>query len=206
MSPKEYIKWYARSALGIGAGFAGLSLALALAATGANIWLALLAAPATAAAVGAGAFFSGWGPKAALAARDAARTRSEGEKLARAEAVRDKLARIRLGEGPAAKAAALVALAAGEYIEAGKREAKYDPLADAALEEALEIADIFLKEKDEAATEKRFGLEDKDPFVDAEARVAAALKAKAALIRERRIQIDGGLPASGKMAVREEVE
>jgi hypothetical protein len=36
--------------------------------------------------------------------------------------------------------------------------------------------------------------------------VASALKDKAAALRERRIQIDGGLPAASRMAVREEIE
>jgi len=45
-----------------------------------------------------------------------------------------------------------------------------------------------------------------DPFADAEARFAAALREKAALLRERRVQIDGGLSAQGSMSVMEEIE
>ena len=103
-------------------------------------------------------------------------------------------------------AARLVVLAAGEYIDACRREGSDDPLADAAIAEALEVVGLFLKEKDEAATERRFGLGDADPFPDTEKRVAAALKEKAATLRERRIQIDGGLPPASRMAVREEIE
>lgn len=206
MLPKDYLKWYARSPLGIGSGFAGLAAALAGLAGGFPAGFALLMGSAIVISAGLIFLLVGAGPKSAIAARDAALGRDRAKKLSHAAASREKLARIRIAEGPAADAVRLVALAAGEYLDACGREGKDDPLADAALDEALDIVDIFQKEKDEAATEKRFGLEDADPFADAESRVAAALREKAGLLRERRIQIDGGLPASGRMSVREEIE
>jgi hypothetical protein len=78
-------------------------------------------------------------------------------------------------------------------------------LAAEALSEAIELLDIHLKEKDEAATERRFGLKDADPFAEGESRIVAALTEKAAVLRERRIQIDGGLAAAGLMAVKEDL-
>ena len=206
MLPKDYLKWYARSSLGIGSGFAGLAAALAGLAGGIPAGFTLLAGSAIVVLIGLASLLVGAGPKSAIAARDAALGRERAKKLSHAGASREKLARIRIAEGPAADAVRLVALAAGEYLDACGREGKDDPIADAALDEALDIVNIFQKEKDEAATEKRFGLEDADPFTDAESRVAAALREKAGLLRERRIQIDGGLPASGRMSVREEIE
>lgn len=206
MLPKDYLKWYSRSALGIGGGFAGIAGLAAGFAVGLPAGIAILAGFGVAAVVGLIALFSGLGPKAALAAQDSALARERARKLLLAEESREKLVRMRIPEGRAAEAVALVALAGGEYLDACKREGTDDPIADAALAEAVEIVDIFLKEKNEAATEKRFGQEDKDPFADAENRVVAALKDKAGLLRERRIQIDGGLPAAGRMSVREEIE
>ena len=206
MPPQDYLKWYARSPLGIGSCFAGLAVALASGVAGLPAGLVLAAGSAIVALTGIVALFSGLGPRSAIAAMEASMAREKAEKLARAEAVREKLGRMRIGEGKAAEAIHLVVLAAGEYLEACKRESADDPLADAALDEALDIVDIFLKEKDETATEKRFGLKDEDPFAEAEERVVAALKEKASILRERRIQIDGGLPAAGRMAVREEIE
>lgn len=206
MLANDYLKWYARSALGIGSLFVGIIAAIAMAAAGLPSGLAVLGVPAIVALIGSVALAAGWGPKSAIAAQDAAEARERDEKLKLAGEARGKLARLRLGEGEAAAALSLVVLAGGEYLEACKREGRQDPLAGAALEEALEIVNIFLKEKDEAATEKRFGLDNKDPFANAEARVAASLREKAALLRERRVQIDGGLSAQGRMSVMEEIE
>ena len=206
MVPKDYAKWFIRSPLGIGSGFVGLAGILAGVVIGLPAALSLLAGAAIVAAASLAALFTGIGPKSALAAQDAALARDRANRLSRAEAEMEKLARMRIGEGPAAEAVRLVVLASGEYLDACRREGTEDPIADAALDDAVDIIDIFLKEKNEAATEKRFNLEDKDPFADAEARVVAALKEKALLLRERRIQIDGGLSASGRMSVREEIE
>ena len=206
MLPKDYLKWYVRSPLGIGSGFAGLAAAVTAGVAGLPAGIALVAGSAIVALTGIVALLSGLGPRSAVAAMNAAIAQDRAMKLSRAEAVRERLGRMRIGEGKAAEAVHLVVLASGEYLEACKREAAEDPLADAALNEALDIVDIFLKEKDETATEKRFGLKDVDPFADAEDRVVAALMEKASILRERRIQIDGGLPAAGRMAVREEIE
>jgi hypothetical protein len=104
-----------------------------------------------------------------------------------------------------ADALQLVLFASGEYLEACVREKRHDPLAADALSEAIELLDIYLKEEDEEATERRFGLKDADSFADAESRIVAALSEKAALLRERRIQIDGGLSAADRMAVKEDL-
>ncbi len=206
MLAKDYLKWYARSPLGIGSGFAGLIAMIAIVSAGVPAAMGILAVPAIVALVGLTALVSGWGPKSAIAALDAAEAREREGKLKLAAGTREKLARLRLGEGEAGAALSLVVLASGEYLEACKKEGRQDPLAEAALNEAVDIVNIFLKEKDEAATEKRFGLDDKDPFADAEARVAAALREKASILRERRIQIDGGLSARDRMSVMEEIE
>jgi len=206
MPIKDYLKWYARSPLGIGSLFAGLFAALGTAGAGLSPLLAAAMGLGLVAAAGGAALLSGWGPRQVLAARDAGIARARRAKLETVEKSRQNLARMRIADAAVAEAAQLVILAAGEYLEACKYELSDDPVADAALDDAAEIVDIFLKEMDEAATEKRFGLKDSDPFIDARDRVIAALKEKAALLRERRIQIDGGLPASGRMSVREEIE
>lgn len=206
MPAKDYLKWYARSPLGIGSLFAGLFTALGTAGAGLPMLFAAISGVAIVALTGGAALLSGWGPRQALAARDAGIARARREKLGTAEKARQNLARLRIADVAAAEAVQLVVLAAGEYLDACRKESSDDPVADAALDDAVDIVDIFLKELDEASTEKRFGLKDSDPFADARNRVVAALREKAALLRERRIQIDGGLSASGRMSVREEIE
>jgi len=170
-----YLRWYFRSTLGA-----------------ANLLVA-------------GALVGGFGARAAAAARQAQADKVNAERIASTRALRDKLARLRLSPGPVADARQLVLLSSGEYLEACAREKRHDPLAAEALSEAIELLDIHLKEKDEVATERRFGLKDADPFAEGESRIVAALTEKAAVLRERRIQIDGGLAAAGLMAVKEDL-
>jgi hypothetical protein len=205
MGFSEYLRWYFRSTLGAVNLFAaggGLAGGLLL---GLSLPLAAAAAAGLGLVLGAGALLGGLGPKAAAAARQARIDKDNAERLASTKALRDKLARLRLGPGPVADALQLVLLSSGEYLEACVREKKQDPLAAEALSEAIELLDIYLKEKDEAATERRFGLEDADPFADSESRIVAALAEKASVLRERRIQVDGGLAAAGLMAVKEDL-
>lgn len=206
MQLKDYAKWYLRSPLGIGGIFAGALGAAALLIAGVSPFWALPAGLALAALSGGLALVFGLGPKQAVAEREGAMALANRERIAQTLRTREALACTRIADEKVAAAVQLVVLTAGEYIEACKKESSDDPIADAALADAKEIVDIFLKEKDEASTEKRFGLEDQDPFADARERVVAALKEKALVLRERRIQIDGGLSAADKMSVREEIE
>lgn len=202
----EYAKWYLRSPLGIGGVFAGIACAAGLMLASVPALVALPAGIALAAAIGGIAFAAGAGPRLAVAARDADDARTAAGKIARAEAARDTLARMRIADPEVSMAVQLVAQAAGAYIEACRKEKTRDPLADAAIDEAREIVDIYLREKDEDSTEKRFGLEDEDAFPDAKRRVISALREKALLLRERRIQIDGGLPPKDQLSIREDLK
>ena len=205
MGFSEYLRWYFRSTLGavnlLAAG-AGLVGGLLL---GLSLPLAAAAAAGLGVIMGAGALLGGPGARAAAAARQTRIDKASAERIAATKTLRDKLARLRLSPGPVADALQLVLLSSGEYLEACIREKKHDPLATDALSEAIELLDIYLKEKDEAATERRFGLKDADPFADSESRIVAALSEKASVLRERRIQIDGGLAAAGLMAVKEDL-
>ncbi|MCX7026710.1 MAG: hypothetical protein NT061_04285 [Spirochaetes bacterium] len=206
MQGKDYLRWYARSPLGIGSLFGGLGGCIVLAAVGFPLVLSLLAGLGIIAAFSLVGLFTGLGPRQVVSALDAGKDAEGHRRLAEASAVRERIARLRIADPKVSEAAGLAILAAGEYLEAGRKESKDDPLADAALGDCLDIVDIYLKEVDEASVEKRYRLEDADPFVQARQRTVAALREKAAFLRERRIQIDGGLPAVDRMEIREELK
>ncbi|HWP69231.1 MAG TPA: hypothetical protein VN437_08010, partial [Rectinemataceae bacterium] len=71
MPAKDYLKWYARSPLGIGSVFAGFFAALGTAGAGLSALLAVVSGLALVTVAGGAALLSGWGPRQALAARDA---------------------------------------------------------------------------------------------------------------------------------------
>lgn len=205
MSFKEFLSWYFRSVLGIASLFAGLGSAVAAVASGASLMLALafgMGIPLMTAGV---SLATGFGARQALAARDAARSRQDMQMLEDFSAQRAKLASMRVRE-PLLKASVdLVILAAGDYLAAARLRGRRDPLAEAALGDAIELVDLFRAEMDERAKERRFDLPDRNPFADAENRVADALKEKAGIISKSTDAISGVLPAEDRMSISEEL-
>jgi hypothetical protein len=146
------------------------------------------------------------GAKAIVAARDRENAeRAEGA-VAAAQADYERLSVLRLADPELAKTRDYLAQMAGEYLAAAKRQRTHSPVADQLIREGLETIDLFLKESDEAATEKRYGLADADPFADAKTRVQNSLLEKASALREERIRIDGGLPPVLAYEAKEELK
>ncbi len=205
MPSNEYLKWYFRSPLGIGNIFLTLIAGVAAFSGGLAPALGLSIAGGVFLAAGLGAYFSGLGPAAAVKARDSSLDHARTAKLAQVSTRRKILSMLRIGDAEVASAVQLISLAADEYLEACSREKNNDPYSDAAIDDAADLLGIYFKELDEASREKRFGLPDADPFADSRDRVVLALREKAAILREGRMKVEGGLPAAASMAIREEL-
>jgi hypothetical protein len=205
MSLTEFLKWYFRSALGIGTLFAGVLCAGVLFAMGISVAVAIPAGFTFIGVSGGAALALGAGSKAIVAERDSAVSRENREKVEIARGTRDKLSRLRIPDSAVSDTVSAVTLAASEYLDACAKASVYDPIANSALSECMEIVGIYLKELDDTSTEKRYALKDADPFVDARSRTIDALKERAMILRERRIQIDGGLSGEDQLSVREEL-
>jgi len=206
MVGKEYLGWYSKSPLGIGSMAGGLVLGIGLASVGLPAIVPLASGLGLVLICGLLGLFSGIGPRQVVSARDSGLEAEGRRRLSEAVAARERLARLRIADPEVAAAASLVTLAAGLYIEACRRESRDDPIADAAVAEALDILDIYFKEVDEASVEKRYKVKDDDPFADAKGRTLVALGEKAMALRERRIQIDGGLTSVERMEIREDLK
>jgi hypothetical protein len=126
--------------------------------------------------------------------------------MAAARDSRARLAALRLPEGEVALARDLVVLEAGRLEESFARSSAYDPEAAQAVSDALDLADAWMKERDEAATERRFDLPDANPFPLAAERTAAALKRKAAVIAQGRARAAGEIPPADRVAIEEELK
>ena len=205
MTPREFLGRYLRSPWGL----ATLCAAPAAFAAGQALGAGALGSGAAALgilALGLGfGLFTDPGRKAAFAEleREAA-----GRAASRAAAVREarsRLAALRLPEGEAARARDLLVLEAGRLDESFAATGACDPEAAQALREGLELLGAFLRERDEASTERRFALPDAHPFPRAEERTAAALREKAALVAARRAASAGELPPADAMAIDEEL-
>ncbi|HOX12041.1 MAG TPA: hypothetical protein P5313_16310 [Spirochaetia bacterium] len=204
-STRDFLRWYARSPLGMGA-------FVLSAAAGVGMGLAGVAVPA-AVGIGAGAFLaasaaafaSGAGGRAAARERDRDLDASLAAGIAAAAKDRDRIAALRIRDAEVASASAAFALAFGEYLDACRREGTRDPQADDAARDVLAALTAYLRELDGTAVERRFDLPDADPFPEAKARTLAFLKERIAYVRERRLSVDGGLGGSDTLAIREEL-
>lgn len=197
---------YARSPFAI-ASLAVLSAAaFALVAFGAFSPLAgIIGAPILWLLTGFIALQTPLGAKIAVASADAERRRQKLLLIESVAAERQRLSRLRLGDAELDKAQAYLVQVSGEYIEACRKVAETRPTADACLTDGLEVINAFLRERDEASTERRYSLEDQDPFPEALKRTRESLYEYARIIREERIQLDGGLSPESLMRVKEEL-
>jgi hypothetical protein len=146
------------------------------------------------------------GATAIVRARDRERALSAERANAQAQLACERLARLRLPDEDLIKTRDYVAQSAGEYLAAAKRQKTHSPVAAERIADSLQTIDLYLKEIDEAATEKRYGLKDSDPFADAKVRVENALLENARVLREERIRIDGGLPPALAFEAKEELK
>jgi hypothetical protein len=95
---------------------------------------------------------------------------------------------------------------AGRYIELAKEAGTVDPLANAALENCRNIINIYLKEIDDDSSEKRFRMDDLDPFEKAKERTLAALDREAAVIKDALTALDPDSRGNEKLSVMEDLE
>jgi hypothetical protein len=204
MRIREYLRLYLRSAFGLGS----LLVALLVGFLPGRVLPGLGLGLAVFAALFLLGLVTGLGSRAAFAesGREAAQRAAAG--LAAMADDRARLAALRLGDEELAKARDLVVLQAGRVIDgAARRKAElpgWDPAAGAALREAIEALDSWLREADETALERRFGTEDAHPFPEAAARVAGLLRDKAAVLAKSVEELSGSPLPSETIAIQEE--
>ena len=204
MQLRRYIRNYALSPLGLANG--GLALVVGLAVGSiTGILVGVLSALASLAAVFVLSLYSGLGPRFAAAEGERRQWAANKEHLAAARAGQKRLASLRVPD-PAVKALVdLAAMQAGMYLSACDKARQRNPLAEDAIAECLELVDLYLKELDDASTERRYALADNDTFVDAKERISAALRDKAEILEKVRIDIEGGMHREDRMAIKEQL-
>jgi len=206
MDMREFSRAYARSPLGIGSFLFALCAAFASALLGLSLPIAILVGLGSLAALLAAALAFGLAQGAAATESGRVSSVKAESRLAEAAAARNRLAALRLAEPEVAAARDLLVLEAGRFVEDCRRAGTYDPEGVEAIVDSLALVDAWLKEADESAVEKRFGLADEHPFPGAAKRIAGALREKAALVSERRASASGEIPGADRLAIEEELK
>lgn len=202
MDRRNYLAHLMRSPEGV----AGLAASLA-----AGVITGLLTVPVAGFLCGAAVFsalvavvtLSGQGSRIAVREQQRRTWAAARPFLEEAKETRKRLAAMRVPDAEVKAALELVATRGASYLSACLGAQSRDPLADDALAGSLSLADIYLKELDGAATERRFALPDGDPFPESRARVLAALKANAAILEKAALDLSGGLSPADRMVIKE---
>ena len=202
MNRNEYYRYLLASPLGVGV--TALSLVSGLGVgIGVNAGLGVVTAALAFAALGILLTMSGIGSRAATRESDRRAWAKAAVYLEAAKAHRHRLATMRLPDPEIKALLELLATRGSAYLAASEGSRSRDPMAEEALSDAVELADLYLKELDGAATERRYGLADADPFVEARARTSAAMLDKAAIIEKATLSLSGGLSSADRMEIKE---
>jgi Ca2+/Na+ antiporter len=151
-------------------------------------------------------FFSRRGATAVVAEADADRASSIRRRLDEAAALRQRIAVLRLGDEELRRAVENFLLASGQYLEKARATGSWSPQANDRIRQVLEICQIYLGEKDESSTEKRYGTADGDEDADVRGRSIAAVRECAAAIRQHSLDDLGSLDGTEQLGLIEEME
>jgi hypothetical protein len=151
-------------------------------------------------------FFSHRGAAEVVAEADEDRATSIRKKLDEAAATRSRLAVLRLGDEELRLAVENFLLVSGQYLEKARESLSWSPQANDRIRQVLEVCQIYLGEKDESSTEKRYGTPDGDENADVRGRSIAAIRESAAAIRKDTLNDLAGLDGTEQLGIIEEME
>jgi hypothetical protein len=101
-------------------------------------------------------FFSRRGAREVVAESDEDRRKMIQEKIRHYAGIRERISVLRLGDDRMGKAIEYFLLQSGSYLEKCRELTLVSPFANERIERVLEICQVFLGERDESATEKRY--------------------------------------------------
>jgi hypothetical protein len=152
-------------------------------------------------------FYSRRGAREVVAERDEDRLEKVREKIKISAAIRDRISVLRLGDERVAKAVEYFLLESGTYLEKCRELSSYSPLANERIDRVLEICQVFLGERDEDSTGRRYDVHGEgDQKVEPAEGFARDIVACAAVIRERVTEDLLGVSGKERLAIMKELE
>jgi hypothetical protein len=154
-------------------------------------------------------FFSRRGAREVVAESEEDRLKTIGRKIEASAETRERVAVLRIGDERMAKAIEYFLLESGSYLEKCRELSSYSPLANERIERVLEICQVFLGERDEAATAKRYVLPNATqdgPAADPGEQFARDITECGRVIKERTTEDLLGLSGEERLAIMKELE
>lgn len=201
----KIVSLYARSRLGI-----GVAAVCALGAAAAALAGLPVPAAAAAAALGYGGLSaaligSGRGVKSIVEEKDRDRTADVSTRIEEASSLRARISRLRIADAEVSEAVGRFLYASGAYLEACRKRGTWAPAANAGIGTVLEALGDYLSELDERAAEKHFGGRTGTPLPDVRERTLAAVENAGRTVRDKTLEIEGGLDAGDRFSIREDL-
>lgn len=153
--------------------------------------------------VTAGLFFSRKGAEEIVTESEEDRLKGIRQKIQHYAELRERISVLRIGDESMRKSLEYFLLVSGTYIDTCRELGLYSPRANKRIEDVLEVCQVFLGEKDEGATEKRYGLAASEDLAkeSVEAVMAAASDIKQAITEDLE-----GLSGKDRLSIIEELE
>ncbi|HYW83470.1 MAG TPA: hypothetical protein VFB30_09460 [Spirochaetia bacterium] len=153
-------------------------------------------------------FFSRRGAREVVAENDEDRRKEITRKIEASAGTRERIAVLRIGDERMAKAIEYFLQESGSYLEKCREISSYSPLANERIERVLEICQVFLGERDDAATAKRYGADARSEPISADPgeQLARDIMECARIIKERTTEDLLGLSGEERLAIMKELE
>ncbi len=159
MPPKHPFRLYLRSRLsGVLAAAAAILVALALVFLPAHALVPIIVIVLVYAAVTVAVFFSRRGAREVVQESEEDRLAAIRRKISSCEQLRERISVLRLPDEQISKAVEYFLQESGSYLQKCRELSTYSPRANERIERVLEICQVFLGERDEESTGRRYGL------------------------------------------------
>ena len=151
-------------------------------------------------------FFSRRGAREIVAESDEGRRKMMQEKIRHFAGVRERISVLRLGDERMAKAIEYFLLESGSYLQKCRELSLISPFANERIERVLEICQVYLGERDESATEKRYQAAQGDASADPAETLARDIIECGTVIKARTTEDLLGISGEERLAIMKELE
>jgi hypothetical protein len=161
-------------------------------------------------------FFSRRGAREVVAESEEDRQKKIARKIDASTVTRERIAVLRIGDERMARAIEYFLQESGSYLEKCRELSSYSPLANERIERVLEICQVFLGERDEAATARRYDVRvergipahgaAESPAADPGEQFARDITECARVIKERTTEDLLGVSGEEHLAIMKELE
>ena len=151
-------------------------------------------------------FFSRRGAREVVAESEEDRRKQIARRIDASAETRERIAVLRIGDERMAKAIEYFLQESGSYLEKCRELSSYSPLANERIGRVLEICQVFLGERDETATARRYGVSPEAAAADPGEQFARDITECARVIKERTTEDVLGLSGEERLAIMKELE